>query len=97
MPITTDDVDKIAKLAKLEFSLAEKEKFTEQLDQIVDYVEKLNELNTEDVVPTSHVLDIKNVMREDTVKPWLSQEEALANAPAKKMGCFCVPKVIGDN
>ena len=96
MPITIDDVDKIAILAKLKFSPEEKKKFTEQMAQILTYFEKLNELDTDDVPPTYHVLDIKNVMREDKVEPWLTQEEALANAPASKLGFFSVPKVIGN-
>ena len=94
MAITIEDVDKIAKLAKLEFSREEKEKLTQQMAQIVEYFEQLNELDTQDVPPTSHVLDIKNVLREDKVEPWLTQEQALTNAPAKKQGFFSVPKVI---
>ena len=95
MPITIEDVDKVASLAKLCFSPEEKQKLTQQLAEIVAYVEKLKELDTEDVPPTSHVIELKNVMREDVVEPWLTQEEALANAPAKKHGYFSVPKVIG--
>lgn len=94
MAITKEDVEKVAKLAKLKFTEEEKEKFTQQLAQIVSYVEKLKELDTEGVEPTSHVLDIKNVFREDKVKESLSQEEALANAPSKKNSYFSVPKVI---
>lgn len=96
MAIFLEDVEKIAKLAKLEFTAEEKEKFTHQLAQIVVYIEKLNELDTENIPPTSHVLDIKNVMREDKAETWLTQEEALANAPAKKVGFFSVPKVIEE-
>ena len=77
MPITKSDVEKTARLAKLEFSEDEKEKFTHQLSEIVSYVEKLNELNTENVEPTYHVLGIKNVLREDKVEPWLTQKEAV--------------------
>lgn len=95
MPISIDDVEKVATLAKLQFTSEEKQKLAKQLDQIVAYVEKLNELNTENVKPTSHVINLKNVLREDKVEAWLSQEEALQNAPAKKNGYFSVPKVIG--
>ncbi len=95
MPITIEDVEKVAALAKLEFSEAEKAKIAEQLDQIVGYVEKLQELDTEDVPPTTHVIDLVNVLRDDRVEPWLTQEEALRNAPAHKHGYFSVPKVIG--
>jgi aspartyl-tRNA(Asn)/glutamyl-tRNA(Gln) amidotransferase subunit C len=55
----------------------------------------LKELNVDEVPPTSHVLDLYNVFREDKVEPWLTTEEALQNAPAQKMGYFSVPKVIG--
>jgi aspartyl-tRNA(Asn)/glutamyl-tRNA(Gln) amidotransferase subunit C len=93
--ITIEDVEKVAALAKLEFTIEEKQKLAKQLDQIVAYVEKLNELEVENVKPTSHVIELKNVLREDKVEAWLSQEEALKNAPAKKNGYFSVPKVIG--
>jgi aspartyl-tRNA(Asn)/glutamyl-tRNA(Gln) amidotransferase subunit C len=95
MSVTIQDVDKIAQLAKLAFTEEEKKRFVDQFNQILAYVEKLNELDTDDVAPTYHVLDLKNVMREDVVEPWLTQEEALANAPKQKNGYFSVPKVIG--
>ena len=94
MAITKTDVEKIAKLAKLKFTENEKEKLTEELTEIITYVEKLNELDLENVTPTSHVLDLKNVMRDDEVKPGLNQEEILMNAPARHGGFFSVPKVI---
>jgi len=96
MAIKIEDVDKIAKLAKLEFAPVEKKKLAKQMAQIVSYFEKLSQLETNDIPPTYHVLDIENVMREDRTEPWLTQEQALANAPAKKMGYFSVPKVIGE-
>jgi len=94
MSITTAEVKKLAKLAKLKFTEDEIEKLTQQLAQIIDYVNKLNELDLENIPPTYHVLDLKNVMREDKVRKWLTQEEALKNAPAKHGGFFSVPKVI---
>ena len=95
MPVTIKDVEHIAELARLEFSQEEKEKFTHQLNDILKYVEKLNELDTTNVEPLSHVIDLKNVFREDEVVPSLPTEEALKNAPAKKDTLFKVPKVIG--
>ncbi len=95
MGVTVKEVENIARLAKLSFSEEEIEEFTEQFNQILAYVEKLNELDTTEVPPTYHVLDLSNVMRPDKVRPWLTQEEALANAPKKKSGFFSVPKVIG--
>ena len=94
MAITIFDVEKVAKLAKLKFSETEKEKLTRQLTEIVSYFEKINQLDTENVKPTSHVLNIINVLREDKMESWLNQEEVLKNAPAVKMGFFSVPKVI---
>ena len=95
MPISTKDVEELSGLAKLRFSDLEKEKMAKELDQIVIYVEKLNELDTENVEPTSHVVNLKNVLRNDEVEEWLQRREALANAPSAKNGYFCVPKVIG--
>ena len=94
MPVTIQKVEKIARLAKLQFSKSEKEKIARQLDQIVVYMNKLNELETESVQPVSHVVGLKNIFREDKCEPWLQQEEALANAPESKKGYFSVPKVI---
>ncbi|MBN1480611.1 Asp-tRNA(Asn)/Glu-tRNA(Gln) amidotransferase subunit GatC [candidate division KSB1 bacterium] len=95
MAVTIQEVDHIARLAKLSFSEDEKEKFVEQFNQILTYMEKLNELDTSDVEPTYNVLALTNVMRPDEEKTWLSQEEALANAPRSNHGFFSVPKVIG--
>ncbi len=92
--ITKEQVEYIARLARLELSEEEKEKYTKQLDQILEFVAKLNELNTEKVEPTSHAVKISNVFREDEVKPSFSQEEALSNAPEVEEGHFKVKKVI---
>ncbi len=95
MAVTIKDVEHIAKLAKLEFSEAEKAKFTEQFNEILTFMEKLNELDTSKVEPLSHVIELQNVFREDDVKPSISTEDALINAPAKTEKFFKVPKVIG--
>ncbi len=94
MKITKQEVEHVARLARLELSEQEKEKLTDQLSNILTYVEKLNELDTTGVEPTAHVLDIKNVMRDDVVVPGLTQEQALANAPDKAAGHYKVPKII---
>ena len=94
MAITKIEIERIAKLAKLKFTDDEVEELTHQMGEIIEYVNKLNELDLKDVPPTYHVLDIKNVMREDEIKEGLTQEEALINAPAKHGGFFSVPKVI---
>lgn len=96
MTVTLKDVEHIAGLARLELSDEEKEKFTHQLNQILTYVEKLNELDTTNVEPLSHVIELKNRFREDRVEPGLTPEEALRNAPSRTDKYFKVPKVIGE-
>jgi aspartyl-tRNA(Asn)/glutamyl-tRNA(Gln) amidotransferase subunit C len=95
MSVTIKEVEHIAALARLEFSDEEKEKFTHQLNEILQYIEKLKELDTSKVEPLSHVIELSNVFRDDVVKPSISVEEALKNAPAKVNTLFKVPKVIG--
>jgi len=95
MRITLKDVEYVAELAKLELSQKEKFKCQKELDNIIEYIDQLNELNTENVPITSHVIPLENVFREDRALPSLSQDQALANAPQKKDGFFKVPKVIG--
>jgi aspartyl-tRNA(Asn)/glutamyl-tRNA(Gln) amidotransferase subunit C len=95
MAVTIEEVEIIARLAKLSFTEEEKQKFVDQFNQILQYMEKLNELDTSEIEPTSIVSDSQNVMRADEVRPWLSQKDALANAPRKSDGFFSVPRVIG--
>ncbi|GGG11423.1 aspartyl/glutamyl-tRNA(Asn/Gln) amidotransferase subunit C [Paenibacillus albidus] len=94
MSITVKDVQHVAKLARLQLSPEEEATFTEQMNAILQYAEKLNELDTENVKPTTHVLQVSNVMREDVVKESLSQEAALLNAPDQEDGQFKVPAVL---
>ena len=96
MAVTIKDVEHIAQLAKLEFTDAEKEKFTHQLNQILEYVEQMNKLDTGRVEPLSHVIELSNVFRADAVKQGVSTEEALKNAPSKTEEFFKVPKVINE-
>jgi aspartyl-tRNA(Asn)/glutamyl-tRNA(Gln) amidotransferase subunit C len=92
--ISINDVKHIATLARLKFDDAEAEKIKNDLNSILGYVDKLNELDTTGVEPTSHTLDIYTVTREDIAVPSLSNEEALANAPQSENSHFKVPKVI---
>ncbi len=92
--ITIQDVEHVAKLARLELQDDEKEKFAEQLDAILQYIQKLDELNTDDVEPTSHVLPLVNVMREDEPRPSLPIDKVLLNAPDHEDGHFKVPAVL---
>ena len=96
MAVTVKDVEHIAKLARLEFSNEEKQEFTHQLNEILAYVGQLNKLDTSNVEPLSHVVELNNVFREDEVKKGLTAEEALQNAPSKSERFFKVPKVISE-
>ncbi len=92
--ITQEEVKHVAKLARLAVTEEEAEMFTNQLDAIIGYAEQLKELDTDGVEPTTHVLDMKNVLREDEVKPWLTREEALKNTPDTQNGLIKVPAVL---
>jgi aspartyl-tRNA(Asn)/glutamyl-tRNA(Gln) amidotransferase subunit C len=72
----------------------EKEKFTEQLNAILEHADALNKLDTSNIQPTAHPLPLQNVFREDIAKPGFSNEEALANAPEREDGYFKVPKIV---
>jgi aspartyl-tRNA(Asn)/glutamyl-tRNA(Gln) amidotransferase subunit C len=94
MKITVANVEHVARLARLELTTAEKELFAGQMDAILGYVEKLKELDTEGIVPTSHAVPMENAFREDAVRPSIGLEKALSNAPASAGSFFAVPKVI---
>ncbi len=94
--ITEDEVRQVAKLARLNCSEEEISMFTGQLSAILEHVESLNELNTDDVEPLAHCQPVHNVFREDEVRPSLTNEQAMANAPQKDGEHFAVPKVLGD-
>ncbi|WP_124728212.1 Asp-tRNA(Asn)/Glu-tRNA(Gln) amidotransferase subunit GatC [Staphylospora marina] len=96
MTISKDEVQKVAFLARLKLSERETERFTGQLNDILRFAEKLNELDTEHVEPTSHVLPMFNKLREDEVKPSIPREKALLNAPGQKDGMFRVPAVFEE-
>lgn len=91
--ISKDDVKHVAKLAELEFGEKDIEKITSQLDRILDHVANVSSVNTEGIPPTSHILDIKNVFREDMVEKSVTQESALKNAPDEANDGFKVPKI----
>jgi aspartyl-tRNA(Asn)/glutamyl-tRNA(Gln) amidotransferase subunit C len=89
-----DEVKHVANLARLAITEEEAEKLTNDLDAIISFAEELNELDTENVEPTSHVLDMKNIFREDVSKPGLPVEEVLKNAPDHENGQIKVPAII---
>ncbi|WP_010277370.1 Asp-tRNA(Asn)/Glu-tRNA(Gln) amidotransferase subunit GatC [Paenibacillus senegalensis] len=94
MSISIQDVEHVAKLARLELSEEEKQTFTGQLNAILKYAEQLNELDTDGVEPTSHVVPVSNVLREDVNRPSLPVEKVFLNAPEEEDGQFKVPAVL---
>ena len=94
MKITRVEVEHVARLARLELSEAELDTFTVQMDSILAYVEKLNALNTDGIIPTSHAVPMENAFRPDQLRDAIGVEGALANAPNHAESFFRVPKVI---
>ena len=94
MKISKKEVEHVAHLARLNLTDRELEKMTGQLDNILSYVAKLDELDTSQIVPTSHVFSVSNAFREDVEKESLSQTEALKNGPQQDGVMFQVPKII---
>jgi aspartyl-tRNA(Asn)/glutamyl-tRNA(Gln) amidotransferase subunit C len=95
--IDAEQVKKVAKLARLELSDAEVEEFTGQLAAILQYVEKMDELETAEVEPLAHCLPISNVFADDIVSASLGTDASLANAPQRDGPFFKVPKILDDN
>jgi aspartyl-tRNA(Asn)/glutamyl-tRNA(Gln) amidotransferase subunit C len=95
MAKTSDlDVAYVAKLARINLTGAEAKVFQKQLDDVLEYVEKLRQADITDVDPAAHALPIFNVFREDAPRDWFTAEQALSNAPRKANGLFIVPKVV---
>jgi aspartyl-tRNA(Asn)/glutamyl-tRNA(Gln) amidotransferase subunit C len=94
MKITRAEVEHVARLARLELTGPELDTFTTQMDSILAYVEKLNALDTEGIVPTSHAVPMENAFRADELREPIGVEQALANAPKHVDSFFQVPKVI---
>lgn len=94
MKISKEEVQHVARLARLDLDEAAIEKFSGQIGDILDYVDALNRVDTDGVAPTSHAISLTNAFREDEVKAHLSREKALANAPEQEDGTFVVPKII---
>ncbi|MCX7918362.1 MAG: Asp-tRNA(Asn)/Glu-tRNA(Gln) amidotransferase subunit GatC [bacterium] len=94
MSVSIQDVEHIAQLARLKLTESEKLEFQKDLNQILTYVEKINELDTSEVEPTSHVIALRNVFREDIMHPSPERQEMLKNAPEEHDGFFKVPSVL---
>ncbi len=91
--ISSDDVRHVARLAELEFSDGEISKITPQLDKILEHVARVSAVDTDGIPPTSHVVEMKNVFRDDTVEDSVSQEDTLKNAPEEEDDGFKVPRI----
>lgn len=96
MRLSREQVEHVALLARLELSEEEKERYTHELNQILEHFEALQKLDTENVPPTSHAIPMTNVLREDEPRPSLPREEVLQNAPDPAEGCFRVPRVVEE-
>jgi len=88
------DIKYVAHLARISLTPTEEEKFGQQLSNIIGYIEKLKELDVDAIEPTAHAVPLVNVFRPDEVRPGLSNEEAMRNAPAAANGLFMVPKIV---
>jgi aspartyl-tRNA(Asn)/glutamyl-tRNA(Gln) amidotransferase subunit C len=93
--IDLETVKKVANLARLQLSPEEEEKFTTQVGDILNYVEQLSELNTDDVEPTTRAIDVSNVTRKDILQPYPDKEALLKQAPAQEGDFFQVPQIMG--
>ena len=92
--ITKKEVEYVAELANLDFSQGEKEEYTEQLNAILGYFKKLNELDTGNVQPTAYIFDMPNLMSKDVIEKSLSQEKVMSLSDISKKGYFKVPKIM---
>jgi aspartyl-tRNA(Asn)/glutamyl-tRNA(Gln) amidotransferase subunit C len=96
MGIDRAAVDHVARLARLDLSEEERVRMQAELSTILEHVTKIQALDLDGIPPTAHTVPLRNVMRPDEVTPSLSQEEALANAPAEQDGRFMVPRIVED-
>ena len=94
MRLTKEDIESVAYLSRLELSDDEKDKFTGQINRLLENFEKLQELDTDDIEPTSHVIPVYNVFREDKSRPSFPAEEVISNGPQVADNCFVVPRVV---
>ena len=95
MPLSESDVRHVALLARLELSDAEIERFRTDLNSILSHIDEIQRLDLEGVEPTAHPLDVVNVTRADEIRPGLSREAALKNAPQQEAGAFVIPQIVG--
>ena len=96
MSLSKADVEKVSQLARLKLTGDELATMTRQLDQVVQYFQQLQELDTSDVQPMAHAGDLVNVFADDVLRASLPRDAALANAPKRDDACYLVPAVLGD-
>lgn len=96
MKVTREDVENVALLSRLSIDEKDMDKNIQELSDFLEYVDRLQQVDTENVAPTAHVLPIQNVFREDVVKPSLNRDLALSNAPEQENGYFRVPKIVEE-
>ncbi|GKX31672.1 aspartyl/glutamyl-tRNA(Asn/Gln) amidotransferase subunit C [Vallitalea longa] len=94
MEITREQVEHVANLARLNLTEDEKEQMITDMGVIIEFANRINEINIDDINPTAHVIPINNVFREDDVNPSFSRDELLYNAPNKENGCYSVPRIV---
>ena len=94
MRLTKQDIEGVAYLSRLELTEEEKDKFTGHINRLLENFERLQELDTSEVEPTSHVIPVFNVFREDVARPSLPVEEVISNGPQVAENCFVVPRVV---
>jgi aspartyl-tRNA(Asn)/glutamyl-tRNA(Gln) amidotransferase subunit C len=94
MKIARQEVEHVAVLARLALDESELDQLTGQMNSILEYVDKLDELDTEGIIPTAHAVPVENAFREDIVRPSIGNDRALKNAPDVANNCFRVPKII---
>ena len=97
MSLSRQDVEKVSLLARLQLTSEELDRMTLQLGKVLDYVHQMAELNTDEVQPMAHAIDLENVFAEDELHTSLDREQALANAPKRDDECYRVPAVLGDD
>ena len=94
MKITREQVIHVADLARLKLTEEEQELITKDLENVINFADKLNELDIDNIDPTAHVIPIQNVFREDIKNESFDREELLKNAPESEEGCYSVPKIV---
>jgi aspartyl-tRNA(Asn)/glutamyl-tRNA(Gln) amidotransferase subunit C len=94
MSISKEEIKHIADLSRINIEDSQLDKYAETLSNIVDMANEISKLDTENVKPTTHILENVNVFRKDEVKPSYSREKILENAPTKESGCISLPKVV---